>query len=251
MTETRSKLTTLADPLKGYMGAKAGSGVAARIISQMPPHYGYFEIFAGSAAVARLKRPANLNVLNDLDYNVIADLKMIPAFKGERWLIQNLDAIKLLENGLGSAPTKPMLMYLDPPYPACVRRRNRYKYDLRNDDWHRGFCLGLSRLKCMVMVSSYPNAIYDDLLAGWRAIDISTVNRAGPCVERLWMNYPEPTYLHDPRFAGQDRRERWKIAKRVQRWKKKYLAAPPAERQLMYAELAAADLEVVRLQERE
>ena len=38
-----------AGEMTNYFGAKSGSGVAARIIAQMPPHDTYIEPFAGSA----------------------------------------------------------------------------------------------------------------------------------------------------------------------------------------------------------
>jgi hypothetical protein len=99
----------------------------------------------------------------------------------------------------------------------------------------------------MVIISSYPNPIYDGILAGWRKVDIPTMTRGGPRIERLWCNFPAPTYLHDPRFAGKSHRERWKLAKKMKRLRERYLALPQAERQMFFAEIAAADEEVVRL----
>jgi hypothetical protein len=118
-----------------------------------------------------------------------------------------------------------------------------------NDDEHRGLCLTLSRLKCMVIISSRPNQIYDGLLPEWRTAEFQVMTRGGTRVEKLWMNFPAPKYLHDPRFAGKDRRERHRMAKRVKRWKGKYMRMSGAERQQVFAELAAMDPEVVKLWE--
>ena len=57
-----------------YPGGKNLSGCYQRIISQIPPHRLDVEPFAGSAAIARLKRPARQTVLIDLDPGAIAGL---------------------------------------------------------------------------------------------------------------------------------------------------------------------------------
>lgn len=236
-----------ADPLDGYFGSKGGSGVAARIIAEMPPHDIYAELFAGSARVARLKRPAKGNLLFDIDPEVISKLKACKEDWATFFSMRVRDAFQVLDWNLCSLKLPTTLLYLDPPYPACVRGRDRYRFDMRDDDVHRGLCLSLSRLKCMVIISSYPNEIYDGLLPEWRTVDIPTMTQGGKRTERLWCNFPKPTYLHDPDFAGRTHWARWNIAKRNKRMHDKYLALPPAERQALFAALAAADTEVVRL----
>lgn len=57
-----------------YPGGKNGAGVYQTIINQIPPHRVYVEAFAGSAAVWRFKRPAELSYLLDLDSGVIGKL---------------------------------------------------------------------------------------------------------------------------------------------------------------------------------
>ena len=59
--------------------AKGGSGVAERIIRQMPPHSHYVEAFAGHAAVFRKKAPAAWSFLIDADPNVCDWLKAYTA----------------------------------------------------------------------------------------------------------------------------------------------------------------------------
>ena len=50
-----------------YNGGKNGNGTYQTIINQIPPHQIYFELFAGSAAVYRFKRPSDISVLCDMD----------------------------------------------------------------------------------------------------------------------------------------------------------------------------------------
>lgn len=57
-----------------YPGGKNVAGCYQKIINQIPPHSLYVEPFAGSAAIARLKRPAAATILLDLDPGAIAGL---------------------------------------------------------------------------------------------------------------------------------------------------------------------------------
>jgi len=65
-----------------YPGGKNGAGVYQRIISMMPPHQVYIEPFLGGAAIARLKRPAPVNIAMDLH---------APAVENFRKLLASLD----------------------------------------------------------------------------------------------------------------------------------------------------------------
>jgi len=58
-----------------YPGGKNAAGTFQWLINQMPPHSLYCEPFAGSAAIARLKRPAERTILIDLDPGAIAALR--------------------------------------------------------------------------------------------------------------------------------------------------------------------------------
>jgi hypothetical protein len=63
-----------------YTGGKNGSGVYQRIISTIPPHHTYIELFAGSAAILRRKRPAAESYAYELNPATICELiSHIPA----------------------------------------------------------------------------------------------------------------------------------------------------------------------------
>lgn len=62
-----------------YPGGKNGAGVYQRIISMMPPHRVYIEPFLGGAAIARLKRPASVNIAMDLHAPAVEEFrKLLP-----------------------------------------------------------------------------------------------------------------------------------------------------------------------------
>ena len=68
-----------------------------------------------------------------------------------------------------------------------------------------------------IAVSCYENEIYHSQLEGWKFIDFSSQSHGGPRTERLYMNYPSPTVLHDFRFLGDNFRQRERIKKKIDR----------------------------------
>ena len=61
------------------------------------------------------------------------------------------------------------LFYVDPPYPHVTRPEstNLYAHEMEDAD-HERLAGELNGLDGMVVLSSYPNALYDSLFAGWR-----------------------------------------------------------------------------------
>ena len=94
--------------------------------------------------------------------------------------------------------------YLDPPYLPETRKCIGYEHEMSTND-HKDLVSYLKTIKGKVMLSGYPNSIYDDL--GWRQITFSTICSAaaktqatglqgiGACkdtqkrTECIWMNY--------------------------------------------------------------
>jgi hypothetical protein len=52
------------------------------------------------------------------------------------------------------------------------------------------------------MISHYPCELYDNELAGWIWHDYKSMTRHGLADERIYMNYPTPTVLHDYSYIG-------------------------------------------------
>jgi hypothetical protein len=114
-------------------------------------------------------------------------------------------------------------VYADPPYLLHTRRSRKaiYKYEYTEQD-HIGLLAHLKRLPCPVMISGYWSELYADTLAGWRTYTYTAQTRAGTQAEEwLWMNYPEPTALHDYRYLGDNFRERERIKRKKERWVKR------------------------------
>jgi DNA adenine methylase len=83
------------------------------------------------------------------------------------------------------------LHYVDPPYPRAVRSAGgsgRYTHDLSDTD-HRTLAEALHRVKGMVVLSGYPNQLYEALYPGWLRLDHQARDDAANLrVESLWLN---------------------------------------------------------------
>jgi len=94
-----------------------------------------------------------------------------------------------------------------------------YKHEFGSEEEHNGLLDVLLSLPCMVVVSGYWSSLYMARLQGWRSISFNAQTRSGKVArEFLWMNYPEPTALHDYRYLGSNFREREKINRQKKRW---------------------------------
>jgi DNA adenine methylase len=108
-------------------------------------------------------------------------------------VILNDDALKVIrqQDGLHT------LFYLDPPYAHQTRTvRDAYEYEMTDSD-HRELLATIKQLHGKVMLSGYPNELYDSELRDWRHHDFHIDNKASAAkvketkTERLWMNFPE------------------------------------------------------------
>lgn len=105
--------------------------------------------------------------------------------------IEQSDALRVIE----TYDTPETLFYVDPPYVPETRalrwRSSAYLHDMSDDD-HRRLAERLQAAKGMVVLSGYPNTLYDDLYAGW--MKASTTARRDAlakhqkATEVIWMN---------------------------------------------------------------
>jgi DNA adenine methylase len=229
-----------------YPGGKNGSGVAQAIINQIPPHRVYIEAFLGSGAVLRMKRPAEMSVGVELDPGIVSRWVSSPSDDGgpDCWRLPPSSTVVLGDAISYLAYMKwhgDEFVYLDPPYLFDVRSSKAPLYRHEYGEVHEHLVL-LSLIKTLpvnVAISGYYSDLYAQNLAGWRSITFNTVDRAGNTKQEwLWMNYPEPTELHDYRYLGKDYRERERLAKMRRRWLAKLAHMKPLERLMLSAAIA-------------
>ncbi|SEP43306.1 DNA adenine methylase [Nitrosovibrio sp. Nv6] len=105
-------------------------------------------------------------------------------------LIENRPALKVLRNH----DTPETLFYVDPPYIHSTRKigSSRYYRHEMSDGQHSELLDVLLDLKGMVIVSGYPNGLYDQKLKGWRREETTArmaANRGtGTRTEVLWIS---------------------------------------------------------------
>lgn len=215
----------------GYLGSKAASGAFQAIIALMPPHDVYVELFAGSGVVLLRKPPAARSFAVDLDARPLA---AIQAARPDVECV-NADAFSFIDefDYAGSGRT---LIYADPPYLHSTRTSaKRYRHELTEAD-HRTLLLRLILSPAAVIVSGYPSALYDDLLASWGRCEFQAMTRGGPRTEKLWFNF-EPSAVHWASYAGQDFTDRQRVKRKAARWAANYRGLPPGERLAVLAAL--------------
>ena len=226
-----------------YPGGKNGSGVYQKIINQIPPHRVYIEAFLGHGAIMLNKKPAACTIGIDGDGEVVDHWRDPTAENSDVRSNRSLtiilgDAISFLNSYDFQGDE---FVYCDPPYLFETRKSKRklYNVEFGSKAQHKKLLTVLKSLPCRVAISGYPSSLYDAMLQGWRAISYNTVTRGGGMVEEwLWMNYPEPTELHDYRYLGDDYREREKITRQKKRWIARLKRMSPLQR---YALLSSID----------
>lgn len=219
--------------LPSYPGGKGGEGTIRTIINQIPPHRRYFEPFLGGGAVMRHKRPADVNTGWERD-ELIVDVWKREAPIGINVTCGN--ALALLRSTTFQASD---FLFIDPPYLVeTITNPRIYPHMLTQAD-HLELLDLLGKLPAMVMVCALPNLTYENRLSGWRTIQYQNMTRGGQQTEQLWMNYAEPTALHDTRYIGTDYRERERIRRKAAFLRRKLDALPPLHRQAVLEHLNA------------
>jgi hypothetical protein len=222
-----------------YPGGKNGAGVYQTLINLIPPHTCYVEPFLGGGAIMRMKRPALRSYGIDLDPDACGNRvwKTVPALivecgDGIRWLKRN-DVI-----------TPQSFVYCDPPYPMSVRssKKPMYAHEM-TDKQHLELLAVLRTLPCYVMVSSYPNALYERALQGWSTLTYESMTRnATMRTEQVWFNYTPPARLHDYRYLGENYRDRERLRRLIGRWRAKIERKTGLERMALLSSLSDATL---------
>ena len=54
-----------------------------------------------------------------------------------------------------------------------------------------------------MILSGYPSALYDELLEGWRSLELQVMNQGGVRTEKLWFNFTVDR-VHWASYAGKN-----------------------------------------------
>ena len=91
------------------------------------------------------------------------------------------------------------------------------------------------------MLSGYPSALYDDLLDGWRSLELQVMNQGGVRTEKLWFNFTVDR-VHWASYAGKNFTDRQRIKRKAANWARRYQALPRAERLAVLAAMMAVEV---------
>lgn len=220
--------------MTGYFGSKAGAGVKERIISLMPPHDTYIELFLGSGVVLNHKPrssrqigvESNRSTVAKFDYPISSEIITGCAFTF-------LTSFNIKKAGR-------TVIYADPPYLEKTRKGGgEYGDHELSDDDHR-YLIGLLKLEAedgaFIMLSGYRSKLYDDLLGDWKRIDYQTMTHSGVVTESLWISF-EPGEAHWHSYAGDNKAQRQQIKRKAERWAAKYGKCSQGERLAIMAAL--------------
>jgi DNA adenine methylase len=101
--------------------------------------------------------------------------------------IESRDALELM----AQHDSRQTLFYVDPPYLHETRASvgsGRYRHEMTNAD-HSRLLNFLPGLNGMVILSGYPNALYDAALPSWRRVECAAMaDGAKARTEALWIN---------------------------------------------------------------
>ena len=102
--------------------------------------------------------------------------------------IENIDAIELIKR----YDDKDTLLYLDPPYPQILRKKNIYKHEM-TDEQHEELLSVIQKSKSNIIISSYDNELYNTRLSDWNTAIRPTIAQMGlHRIEKIYMNYQPP-----------------------------------------------------------
>ena len=216
-----------------YFGSKATSGLCQPIIAMMPPHETYIETHLGGGAIMKRKPPARHNIGIDLDRRVLGRFQCEYPVE----LINGCAHRFLAEYDYQGRE----LVYSDPPYLRCTRTSGRkYRFDYEERD-HINLLAHLKTLSCQVMISGYPSALYDELLGGWRSLELQVMNQAGVRTEKLWFNFAVDR-VHWASYAGKNFTDRQRIKRKAANWARRYQDLPQAERLAVLAAMMGVEV---------
>lgn len=105
-----------------YIGGK--NRLATKIISLLPEHTTYVEAFAGGAQVLFHKPPSNVEVLNDLDFDVVNFFRVC------QWHYEEL--VRYLRFCLASRKLHELHVKTDPAVLTDIQRAGRFFYLQKN-----------------------------------------------------------------------------------------------------------------------
>lgn len=145
------------------------------------------------SSFATLSRNRTRRGMNEQVSSWMSAVQGLPAVaeRLKRVVILNDNAVDVIRSQDGPNT----LFYLDPPYVHHTRSTTSdYDHEMNEED-HARLLDTIKQCTGKIMISGYPNKLYDSTLKNWGFIDINIDNKASSAkekpimTERIWMNY--------------------------------------------------------------
>ena len=142
---------------------------------------------------ATMSRNRTRRQMNEQASSWLTAVDALPAVANrlKRVVIMCDDAMKIIRTQDGSNT----LFYLDPPYVHETRITTAdYDFEMTTDQ-HSELLETIDGCEGKVLLSGYPNELYDSRLKNWNTVDVIIDNKASNAkrkpkkTERIWMNY--------------------------------------------------------------
>jgi len=203
-----------------YRGNKSVSGLYQMIIGLMPKHDIYVELCLGGGEILCRKKPAALNIGNDIDPLISYRWKQLYSssicHSQEQLYFSNCDARKVIQ--LFERSNKKVLFYLDLPYLKETRRStiDIYNYECRYQD-HIDILNYAAGSKHYWLISHYPSELYSTMLPGWHFKELKVSVRSKIAIEKVWFNFSADIAKHDYGYHGMNFTQRQQQKRKLQR----------------------------------
>lgn len=203
-----------------YTGNKAIPGILQTIVNNIPEHKYFYELFAGSAAIAK-EMPVDKTAifLNDLNKKCFELWKLqAPTVKSS---IDAINIIRLLKHA-----NKHHFIFLDPPYRHNTRNNTKL-YDFEMTDYdHLQLLKALQEIKCNCMIIHPDDEMYNAMLPSWYSLPVKIRYNNKTSYEKIYMNYSKPDALQTFKHIGKDCWDRQRIKRKAIRIQSKGLLLP-------------------------
>lgn len=223
--------------MKSYPGGKRAHGSYQNIINEIPEVERVIILFAGNCPVGKYfagKIPTTIIERSTEVINEYWISKMSMAMVE----VINCDSCTWLRSHLHLLGPETFI-YADPPYLGSVRRSNQpiYEFEMMREKEHSQLSELLLSTTAYVGISGYYSSLYEKLFEGWRLKTWNARTRQGNATEHLWMNYPKPEKLQTYEFLGNDKTDRQRVKRKIDRWVSKLSALDPQERNAIMSAL--------------
>lgn len=194
--------------IKKYIGNKNIAGVYQKIINNIPYHENYFELFAGSGAIANKLFDngwSGTNMfINDINSGTTANF----AYPINS-IISNVNALQLLKSP--PAGTANRFYFLDPPYLFSTRANSKlYEFEMTDAD-HIQLLAAVKLSSDKIMIIHPKCDLYNSMLCNFRKVELKIRYHNKTSIEVLYMNYPVVKYPMVTAFLGEDCWKRQRI----------------------------------------